>query len=264
MFAFFKRRWLSINPWKWVGLFLFEFTVVLLGVLVAQQLQERFELRREADRFEVTRSVLDEQARSAGTNLIVRGLQADCIKRNLATVREAVRNNLATDLADLTSHPPHPPVSMSVWSSEVARDARRFLDPERVQQYDFIASNAEMVTLSRQSEEEWWANVLLATDGAQRLSERERSDVALATYKLDHAFEGWSGAVTSFAQLLLLLDLEPDVDLIEAYHQGDGVCAAEVRALLPQLRAGLATARKNLADMQADKKGDAAPSEDEE
>ena len=255
MFTFIKRGWAQTNPWKWVALFIFEFVVVLLGVLVAQRLQEQFEVRREAERFAVTKEVLDEQALSAGTNLLIRGLQAQCIRDNLTKVRTVVRSNAPDDISDLTAHPPHPPVTLSVWSSEVARDARRFLDPDTVRHYDYLHTMAENVTESRHAEEEWWANVIMATDGARSLSERERSDVVLASYKLDHAFEGWDRAGASFASILIQLGMEPDFDRIERIHSGEGVCREEVSSMLGQWRDAIAEAKRRYEAEQTEQSG---------
>lgn len=256
MFAFLKRHWAKTDPLKWVSLFIFEFVVVLLGVMVAQSLQERFELRREEERFEATREVLNEQAVSAGTNLMIRGFQAICIRNNLAKIRNAALANTSEDLSDIMGHPPHPPVTLGVWSSEVARDARRFLDPDIVRHYDYFSTMAENVTVSRHSEEEWWATILLASGGVRRLSERERSDVVLASFKLDHAFEGWEKGPAYYAATLLRLGLEPDFDSIERIHSGEGICHEDVRAQLPEWREAMVEARIAIAEEMRRKEAD--------
>ncbi|RPF71133.1 hypothetical protein [Aurantiacibacter spongiae] len=236
MFALFKRHWLRAQPLKWIGLFAFEFLVVLSGVLVAQSLQERFEQRREQERFAATRVVLDEQVEAAVTNFLSRALQARCVRANLATIRQAVSQGTAADLSAIVRHPPHSQSAINVWSGDTAREARRHLDPDEVRRYDFLASLSQDVIDLRRQEEEWWAAVLLASDGGAGLNEQERTEAMLAAYKLDHAYEGWDQAVPTLVGSLRVFGLEPDVDAIERSHQGDGVCAAEVRALLPRLR----------------------------
>ena len=241
MFAIFKHRWLKSRPLYWAGLFVFEFIVVLLGVLVAQSLQERFENRREAERFETTQAVINEQIVNSQIGILSRGLQSACIRTNLATIREAVRNREAGDFSAIAGHPPHPPTSVSVWNGETAREARRYLAPEYVQMYDYLATVGAEVTAMRRLEEEWWASIMLAADGGANLTDAERTEVILASYKLDHAFEGWNQSVGPMLGRLWYLGLEPHLDVIEAMHQGDGVCAEQVRGYLPDLREGWET-----------------------
>ena len=259
MFAIIKRNWIKNRPLYWAGLFMFEFIVVLLGVLVAQTLQERFEKRREAERFEVTRAVLDEQVVNAHNGLLARGLQARCIRSNLATIRQAVADRDGRDLSAIAAHPPHPPTSITVWDSATAREARQYLTSQELQLYDYIARSGEEVTASRRMEEEWWASVLLAAQGAQTLTAAERTEVTLATLKLDHAFEGWDEGLGSMLGILWYLGLEADLDEIERMHQGDGVCAEEVRGYMPAMRQNVEALRqRERPDPEAEEAGEGA------
>lgn len=244
MLIFLKRNWAEGRVQRLGALFAFEFVVVLLGVFTAQLLQEHFDRRLDAERFEATREALNEQTEVAATSLMIRGLQAQCIRSNLERVIEAVERDQQVDLSNETAHPPHPAASMSIWSSEVIRDARRFMSPGSVKLYDDLAGQAADVTELRRQEEEWWAALLLARDGGQGLSDRRKTEVLLAAHKLQHAFQGWEYAITSMAGNLIRTGQDADFEYIERLHSGEGVCREEVRGILPEWREGFAEAKR--------------------
>lgn len=230
MLTFFKLRWPDFSLVKWVGLFAFEFVVVLLGVLTAQTLQERFQARQERESFESTRMALDEQFAQVGTAMVMRGLQARCVEANLQKIIAAVKNGESADLSAITTHPPYLSSALTIWNGELAARARTHMDSEAVGAYDFADTVSDGLKSSAQEEEAWWAVMALASDGGAGLNEIEKAEVLIAAHKLRHAYEGWERAPTTFETSFRLLDIEPDIDLIESYHSGKAVCAREVLA----------------------------------
>lgn len=236
MFLFLKSKWSETGLRKWIWLFGFEFLVVLSGVLIAQMLQERFEQQRDKARFQTTLNVLNEQLRDAGTSLIIRSLQTECVQSNIAEIRGAIRSNSEDVSRLIFDDPPQPPAIISVWSSETAREARRYLSPDEVKSYDWISNLSDYVMSTRLEENKWWSQIKMAGDRLGNLTEDERSAVILATYNLEQAYATWEDAAPTIAYVMKQFEIEPELEIIKNMHDGKKVCAAEVRKQLPEFR----------------------------
>ena len=227
MFAILKRDWLKSAPLRWAGLFAFEFSVVLLGVLAAQSLQERFAARQDRASFAQTRSALDEQVQTVGSAMIMKGLQARCVSANLEAIVAAMESDAPLPAGTLTTHPPKGAVDLSIWNGDLAARARAYAEPEAVYAYEFMAAVSDGLVASAQNEESWWATIGMAE--AAQLPEDRRTHVLLAARNLLHAYEGWERAPATLDPMMTQLGVEPQWEWIERMHGGEAACASEVR-----------------------------------
>jgi hypothetical protein len=232
MLVLWKRFRASDRAWKWAGLFVFEFIVVLLGVLCAQLLQEYFESRREAQRFETVKALIDEQLRSVATMIVTRGLQLPCVDQKLTRVLEAVDNEEQVDLSQVIRHPPNTSGRFTIWAGDVPSLARRYVSPRNMTFYEYMATVAAFVDREATREDSLWATLALAADGGAGLSDIEKAEVRKAAYQLEHAYEGFDQAMLALTPSFRELGTLPSLDQIRVQH-GDGTpCSQEVRLAL--------------------------------
>jgi hypothetical protein len=229
MLIFLKRFWASDRPLKWAGLFLFEFVVVLLGVLCAQLLQEYFEGRREAARFETVKALINDQMRGVATMIVARGVQVPCVEEKLETVLSAVDKGEKADLSAVIRHPPSLSGRFTIWAGEVPSLARKYVSPEEMSFYEYMATVSAFVDREATREDSLWATLALASTGGAGLSDVEKAEVRKAAYQLEHAYEGFDKAAFALAPRFRQLGTLPSIEGIRAQHAGDAPCAGEVR-----------------------------------
>ena len=228
MFAILKRDWLRSAPLRWAGLFAFEFAVVLLGVLAAQSLQERFAARQDRASFTQTRSALDEQVQTVGSAMIMKGLQARCVRSNLETIVAAMEAEEPLPEETFTTHPPKGAIDLSIWNGDLAARARTYAEPEAVYAYEFMAAVSDGLVASAQNEEAWWATLGMAD--AANLPQDRRTHVLLAARNLLHAYEGWERAPAALDAMMTQLGVDPQWEWIGRMHGAEVPCAREVRS----------------------------------
>jgi hypothetical protein len=229
MLVFVKRFWASDRPLKWAGLFLFEFIVVLLGVLCAQLLQEYFESRREAARFETVQALINDQMRGVATMIVARGLQVPCVEQKLERVLSAVDKEERADLSSVIRHPPNASGRFTIWAGDVPSLARKYVSPEDMSFYEYMATVAAFVDREATREDSLWATLSLASRGGAGLSEVEKAEVRKAAYQLEHAYEGFDKAAVALSPRFRKLGTLPSIDAIRAQHAGDAPCGRAVR-----------------------------------
>jgi hypothetical protein len=229
-----KRFWTSDRPLKWAGLFFFEFIVVLLGVLCAQLLQERFEVRREAKRFETIQALMDDQMRGVATMILTRGLQVPCVDEKLERVLAALDRNERADLSQTIKHPVRASGRLSIWSGDVPSLARKYVSAKDMNFYEYMATVSEFVDRDATREDSLWAVLALAEQGGAGMSDVEKAEVRKAAYQLEHAYEGFDKAAVALAPRFQKLGTPPSLKTIHAQHQGKAPCADQVRSGLRQ------------------------------
>ena len=234
MFAYLKERAGKLDGPKWAAIFLFEFVVVLLGVLAAQMLQERFQAQQAKSNFESNRAALNLQLDNVGTALVQRGLQAECVSENLTRLITAVeaRQPLPGDI--FTTHPPKGAGELTIWDGSLAAQTRKYLSDEEAGAYEFLALVAGDLRKAAQREESDWATLALAKGRAQDLGDAGRTQVLLAANNLLHAYEGWERAPATTLRLMSLVGSQAQPGRILAVHQEGVPCR---RAVLSGLSA---------------------------
>ncbi len=228
MFLALKQSLKNINGWKWAALFLFEFVVVLLGVLAAQMLQERFQAQQQKASFEANRIALNRQLDNVGTGFIQRGLQTQCVVKNLRRIVATVEAGRALPEGVFTTHPPKGAGELTVWDSELAAQTRKYLDDQDAGTYEFLGLIAGDLRSAAQREESDWATLALANNNVSQLGDAGRTQVLLAANNLLHAYEGWERAPATVAGLMQRVGARPDPNQIRAVHPEGALCRGPV------------------------------------
>lgn len=228
MFTLLRKRLGELDGPKWAAIFVFEFIVVLLGVLAAQMLQERFEAQRERNAFEANREALNRQLDSVGTTLILRGLQAECVTRNLRQIVDAVEAGRALPEGVFTTHPPRGFGELTVWDGALAAQTRKYLTPQEATSYEFLGLVAGDLRDASQAEERDWATLALAKENAGNLGDAGRTQVLLAANSLLHAYEGWERAPAMTAGLTAAIGAQPSAAQMMNIQPEGSLCREEV------------------------------------
>lgn len=236
MFTLLKKRLGELDGSKWAAIFVFEFVVVLLGVLAAQMLQERFQAQQAKDAFTASREALNRQLDSVGTSLIVRGLQAECVTGNLRQIVDAVEAGRALPEGVFTTHPPRGFGELTVWDGTLAAQTRKYLSPQEASAYEFLGLVAGDLRKAAQEEETNWATLALAKDDATALGDAGRTQVLLAANSLLHAYEGWERAPATTARLMGSIGSQPIPREIDASHPEGALCRDAVISGLEALQ----------------------------
>lgn len=235
MFIALKQRIEQLDGPKWAAIFVFEFVVVLLGVLTAQMLQERFEAQQAKSSFDASREALNRQLDNVGTSLILRGLQARCVTDNLRRIVESVEAGRSLPDGVFTTHPPRGFGDLTVWDGTLAAQTRQYLSPQEATAYEFLGLVAGDLRAARLDEERDWATLALAKNNAARLGDAGRTQVLLAANSLLHAYEGWERAPATTAGLMQAIGSQPNSDQILQIQPEGTLCQTEVVAGLDEL-----------------------------
>lgn len=236
MFLSLRQRLGEIDLPKWSAIFLFEFVVVLLGVLAAQMLQERFEANRAKASFEDERTALNRQLDNVGSSMILRGLQSRCVTSNLEEIVAAIEEGRAFKDGVFLSHPPMGAAELTVWDGEFATSARRYLDEEEVAGYQFLGLVATDMKSLGESEKAHWATLGLASRNPARMSEARKIEILLAAHKLLLTHEGWDRAPATVVALMQKVGAVPQFDEMERVNDSNTPCAQEASVALAELR----------------------------
>lgn len=238
MFTLLRHRLGELDGPKWAAIFVFEFVVVLLGVLAAQMLQERFQAQQARANFEASRTALNRQLDNVGTSLIQRGLQAECITVNLREIIVSVEAGQPLREGVFTSHPPKGAGELTAWDGALAAQTRKYLPAQLAESYEFLGLVAGDLRNGAQREETDWATLALARSDASRLGDAGRTQVLLAANNLLHAYEGWERAPATTLRLMRQIGAEPQPNRIRTVHRGDTPCSRDVLSGLEALETG--------------------------
>lgn len=228
MFLLLKKRLNELDGPKWVAIFVFEFVVVLLGVLAAQMLQERFQKQQARSAFEANRAALNRQLDNVGTGLIQRGLHAECVTQNLRAIVDALESGQRVPEGVFTTHPPKGSGELTVWDGALASQTRTYLTDSEVGAYEFLGLVAGDLRAAAQQEEIDWATLALAKNNAAGLGDAGRTQVLLAANNLLHAYEGWERAPATVAGLMETVGAKPQPERILAVHPEGALCREAV------------------------------------
>lgn len=236
MFVLLKQRLDQLDGPKWAAIFVFEFIVVLLGVLAAQTLQERFQQRQARESFDASRAALNRQLDNVGTSMIQRGLQAPCVTQNLEQIIAAVEAGRPLPDGVFTNHPPKGSGELTVWDGSLAAQTRKYLTEQEASAYEFIGLVAVDLRNAAQREESDWATLALAKNNAGSLGDAGKTQVLLAANNLLHAYEGWERAPATLVGLMKGVGAKALPDRITQVNAGEALCSQSVLAGLAQLK----------------------------
>ena len=133
-----RRKGSATGSRNWprlAGLFLFEFVVVMLGVLAAQALSERFERQRDTER---ARAALDRFAEDQQQYRVVGEYYARygfCIEDMVTAMLDAAVEGRTVSDQDLLAGPPLPDVHVEDWSVEIGKEIARLEGSDMLDHY---------------------------------------------------------------------------------------------------------------------------------
>jgi len=194
------RGWFGkIKRRRWVALFVFEFFVVLLGVLAAQALQSWFQSRQEARTAATTKATLDRNFRSIALSAEIRRRGLLCYGQRLNRVLLAIKDR--TPISD-ASAPEEALVIDLGWSGQVPALIAEHYGSPLAEKYNNIALWVESFRQAQQREQESWTDLArlspqlgpitdadrLAAKGALIEASRDLTQIRWATgHLMDHA-----------------------------------------------------------------------------
>ena len=165
------------------GLFLFEFVVVLLGVLAAQMLQERMADRRA--RNEARMAVARERAEFAQFRGVVEywDIAAPCLSARMDRIARFAATNTPIAAADFV-RPRLPGLSISPLSGDAALVARQVYGDRLVYDYSLIARAAERMSNFTNGITTDWALLQLVDPALGPPSAQDRAEARAAAMRI--------------------------------------------------------------------------------
>jgi hypothetical protein len=170
------------------ALFLFEFIVVVLGVLVAQSLQEYASSLRDRTDMRTQRARADFQiADSASTSEYWLAL-APCLSSQMDRVMQALASGKAPAEVDVTT-PPYPTARISPWSEQSILTLRREEGDEIAAHYVSLVDIAAFQTDHVRRLAHEWAPLRLADPANGPMNESDRAAVRVAASRTQAELE---------------------------------------------------------------------------
>lgn len=219
------RGWLGkVRGRRWLRLFVFEFFVILLGVLAAQALQNWFAERAERRSAVMARATLDRNLDSLGRSAEIRMRDALCNRYRLAAIQQAI---LERRTPTISLAPPDEALVVDFgWSAEVAALLREHFGDEVVDRYANIALWEDALRRAQAEEQRSWA-------GIGRLSPAFGSptaeDYSLAKSSMISAYQDLRRvgyATGNIARKLEQAGIEPDMSELEQMKGAREPCQA--------------------------------------
>ena len=162
-----------------IALFLFEFIVVVLGVLAAQLLQDRFAQRNEARRAREAVMALAEESANFLTIAEYRIRADECESKRIARLASLAASGDTARPDDLK--PPIMPMpTITAWSDDTRSAVMRYAGAKDVRAYDLMSLYARMISERQRRLEDQWADFRLLSPKAGKLTPDGRTAVMLA------------------------------------------------------------------------------------
>lgn len=168
------------------GLFLFEFVVVLLGVLAAQAVAEWADERRLVRAAEVQFEQAKEQAINIARIQHHWATVGPCMSDRARAVARAAANGETLTAASV-GRPSLPFRTMPDWDPDVRRAALKSIGPGRMDAIDFFEGRASVMAETSGKVRDAWSTFTLLDPANGQSSAVDRSNVRLAAISaIDH------------------------------------------------------------------------------
>ena len=152
------RGWFGkIKRRRWITLFVFEFFVVLLGVLAAQGLQSWFQSRQEARTAAAARATLNQNLRSIALSAEIRRRGLACYGNRLRQAGQAIQSR--TPLTDELTPPAEALVIDLGWSGNVPALMAEHYGSDVAEKYVNIALWVDAFRRAQEREQESWTDL---------------------------------------------------------------------------------------------------------
>jgi hypothetical protein len=186
------------------SLFLFEFVVVVLGVLAAQLLQDWFGRRAEERRANEAVAAFEQEAQQLATTSAFRVRTHECEANRLQQLIRVARAGASATL-EQRAMPLMPMPVITPWEEGTRSAVRRHAAPEVLQRFDALRVLATMMGERQRRLEDQWADFRLLDPAAGPVAPESRAALALAgarsmglLYAIDMNAELVIGSVKGF------------------------------------------------------------------
>jgi hypothetical protein len=217
------RGWFGkLRRRRWVALFVFEFFVVLLGVLAAQGLQSWFQSRQEERLAAASLATLNRNLRSIALSVEIRQRGIACYGQRLARYAQAIRDGSSIPVS---LRPPAEALVIDLgWSGEVPGLIAEHYGSELADQYVNIALWVDAFRRAQQREQESWTDLSRLSPQLGRLSEADRSAAKGALIDASGDLLHVSWATGHLAKHAKDLRIEPDLKELEGLRSAKDIC----------------------------------------
>jgi hypothetical protein len=152
------RGWFGkIKRRRWIILFVFEFFVVLLGVLAAQGLQSWFQSRQETKTAAAARATLNQNLRSIALSAEIRRRDLTCYGNRLRQFEQAIKSRTA--LTDELTAPAEALVIDLGWSGNVPALIAEHYGSQVADKYVNVALWVDAFRRAQEREQESWTDL---------------------------------------------------------------------------------------------------------
>lgn len=211
------RGWFGkLSGRRWLRLFVFEFFVILLGVLAAQGLQAWFAERGEQRAATAAKATLDRNLRSIALSAEVRLRERYCFTYRL--------NRIGRSLVDGTN----PSVSLSApdealvldfgWSGNVPSLIAEHFDPDLVERYANIALWADSLRRAQDGESRNWSELARLSPDFGKPTASDLSIAKGALLDASRNLREIDYAATHLRRHSIELGVEPDLTELTGYR----------------------------------------------
>ena len=204
------------------ALFLFEFVVVVLGVLAAQLLQDWFAARAEERRGREAVAAFEREAQQFATTSAFRVRTHECEAGRLRELVRLARSGSAAT-SEQRAMPMMPMPLITRWEEGTRTAVQRHADPELIQRYDGLLILATMMSERQRRLEDQWADFRLLDVESGPLQPEHRPTLTLAGARA----MGLLYAIDMNAEIVVgnLPGFKVDEDRMKAISKVDHPCA---------------------------------------
>ena len=161
------------------GLFIFEFIVVVLGVLAAQLLQDWFGQLNDQRRAREVVAAFEDEARRFAMTAEFRLRTHECEVGRLARLTALTRGGRAA--SEVERYMPMMPMPVITrWEEQSRRGVERHFDPKVLPRYDSLLVLATMMSERQRQLENQWADFRLLDPDAGPIDPQNRATLALS------------------------------------------------------------------------------------
>ena len=230
------RGWMGkLTARRWAVLFVFEFFVVLLGVLAAQGLAEFLAQRRERDRAGELKAALDADVDIVTRDAIVRARTSDCFHLRLERIREDIE--LGRPLSENIYAPPGSSFVPVDWNADAGTLIRKYYGEEAAGEYARLSFLADRSRELAQDEQTAWTGFTRLTGQFGPVTEEDRRasrDFWMIAERSNHQLQTFAMAIIERANAL---EIDPDVEQLDEFRDQEDSCIAALGYSMDEHRA---------------------------
>ncbi|MGB3166212.1 MAG: hypothetical protein WBA68_05475 [Alteraurantiacibacter sp.] len=234
-------RW-SLRGWpgkvrksRVVRLFIFEFTVILFGVLAAQGLQAMFSARAEKQRAVEIRAALDQQVENVLFSVEVRLRRQQCDSYRLREAFAAYRDRRAATVS--LAPPSYTYMPRIDWSGDTPALILKHYGRKTAMAYGQISEASMFVQDTFDEEDRAWARV--GRIAAEPVSEADAEAAVVGIIDAGRLLTRNAAYAQGLLARVKFLEVDKDLSSFETYRGSPDICSQAIGYTLDEHRAAL-------------------------